>query len=357
MTGTEWQKKRGNRFGFLGATFLSVVCVGALVVIGLSIAASGSDQDEAPIEKAAKAPEATEMKESNAETKAVADQLADSDAAPVSGPTEREELAEVKMESPETEGAAIDEPVKWGDGETAYREKRYGDAALLFEKYSNARPDNAWGYFMLGLARWKAQDFEGAEEGLRQAIQIDSNFIKAQVNLARVLIDLDRAEEALPTIRFALEREPDNVDAWRILGRTAHTLGYTEEATNAFEEAISRNDHDAWAMNSLGLIKIENGDFEEAIGPLARAAALQDGVAVFQNNLGVALERTGHPAQAAEAYGRALEIDESYEKAAISLARVDALADESAETALDLAALAKAWNIEKSEAEVAQNTP
>ena len=379
MTGTEWQKKRGNRLGFLGATFLSIVCVGALVVISLTIASTGTEQAAAPAgekkeivqRSAGTQPKDVVVRESSAAadpseetaaavptaTEAGDEMIGDADASIEAAPTgtavaEADELTAGKSSSAVPEG-----PVTWNDGETAFQEKRYAHAAEIFERYAQDRPENPWGHFMLGLSRWKDGDFDGAETALRQTIALDSNHVKARINLARILIDLDRAEEALGPIRSALESEPDNIDAWRVLGRTAHTIGVREEAIYAYEEVLARNSDDAWTLNNLGLILIEQGSFAEAIGPLARAVALEEGVALFQNNLGMALENTGHLVQAAEAYGRAMELDESYGKAAINLARVEPLADGDVETPIDLAAVADAWTAGGGGAEIARSTP
>jgi tetratricopeptide (TPR) repeat protein len=117
-------------------------------------------------------------------------------------------------------------------------------------------------------------------------------------------------------------------------------LGRDEDAVDSFREAITVNDRDAWSMNNLALVLIRQGLFEQALFPLARAIELRDDVAVFRNNLGAALERTGHLSAAAEAYGTALDLDSSYEKASVSLARVTGLDEQPGVGDVDLAALA-----------------
>ncbi len=373
MKGTQWQEQRGNRLGFLGASFLSIVCVGALVAISLTIASTGNEQAAAPIEgPAAPAPIVAQPEESvppaaiekSAETttgKPAESSMGDEMIAHANGTAELPEEKQAAAERQESEtipASAVPEgPVTWNDGETAFGEKRYADAAEIFERYAQDRPENGWGYYMLGLSRWKTGNLEGAEEALRQSISLDSKHAKSRINLARVLIDLDRAEEALGPIRSVLEAEPDHVAAWRILGRTAHSIGVLEEAIYAYNEALVRNGEDTWSLNNLGLILIERGDFSEAIGPLARAVVLDNEVAVFQNNLGMALENSGHLVQAAELYSRAVELDEAYDKAAVNLARVEPLVDVNTETAIDLIAIADAWSPGGVGEELAQSSP
>jgi Tfp pilus assembly protein PilF len=94
-------------------------------------------------------------------------------------------------------------------------------------------------------------------------------------------------------------------------------------------------------MNNLGYIYIQQGRNEEALPPLARAVEIRANVPVFQNNFGTALERSGHFANAAEAYEAALEADSTYAKAAVGLERVRAQAAGADTSAVDVAELSR----------------
>ncbi|HEU4364452.1 MAG TPA: tetratricopeptide repeat protein, partial [Candidatus Krumholzibacteria bacterium] len=63
----------------------------------------------------------------------------------------------------------------------------------------------------------------------------------------------------------------------------------------------------------------------------------------FHNNLGMALERTGHPQAAEEAYAAAIAADPTNEKAASNGERIAAVLKTPDETPVDLAALAQAF--------------
>jgi Tfp pilus assembly protein PilF len=111
----------------------------------------------------------------------------------------------------------------------------------------------------------------------------------------------------------------------------------------SYRVALSMDPADSWSMNNLGLLLIEQGRYEEALLPLARAVELRPEAPAFANNLGIALERSGHPSAAAEAYRTALKADSTYTKAATSLARVDGKTDS---TTVDVSGLAAAFNLE-----------
>ena len=126
-----------------------------------------------------------------------------------------------------------------------------------------------------------------------------------------------------------------------MLGRTQVELGHSDEAIDAYRRAITLDDHDVWAMNNLALIYIRQGCPTEALAPLARATQLKPGAPVFQNNLGQALEASGYPAAAQQAYQAALGADSTYQKAALALERVAGRGPDSTGAEIDLAVLAR----------------
>jgi tetratricopeptide (TPR) repeat protein len=213
----------------------------------------------------------------------------------------------------------------FADGEAAYKAKKYGDATAIFESYTERRPGNAWGHYMLGLSTWKAGDVAKAEGAFEKALSIDPNHFKSLLNLGRVLIDQKRFDDALVTLTHAEGVDPDSIDVQRLLARTYHAQGKTDEAVEAYRRAIELNELDAWSMNNLGLVLLETKRADEALPLLAKAVELRRDVPEFHNNLGMALEHTGRFRAAATAYSGALSANPGYDKAKQNLARVEAV--------------------------------
>ena len=231
-------------------------------------------------------------------------------------------------------------PVTFADGETAFKAKNYKEAAQIFERYTEQRPEHAWGHFMLGLSSWKSGDPGRAEKEFEEALRIDPKHVKSLVNLSRVLLDEKRVDDAIAKLTQASELDPNSVDVHRLFGRAYHAQKKTDEAIASYKRAIELDPNDSWAMNNLGLLFLETERAEEALPVLSRAVELRKDVAAFHNNLGMALEQTKRFKAATTEYTEALSADPGYEKAKRNLARAEQV-KESPQDPFDLAAAAK----------------
>jgi len=236
-------------------------------------------------------------------------------------------------------------PVSYESAEAAYSAQRYPEATELFSRYTEQKPENPWGFYMLGLASWKAGNLTQAEVAFDQALKLDPKHQKSWLNSARVLLEQGRADEALERAQTAIEHDSASGEAWRVLARAQLDLGKIDEAVEANRHAIALDERDVWAMNNLGLIYIERGQYAEALPPLARATQLKPNAPVFQNNLGQALERSGYPVAAQAAYEAALAADSTYAKASIGLERVAHRNEDSTATEVDVASLARDFQL------------
>jgi tetratricopeptide (TPR) repeat protein len=220
---------------------------------------------------------------------------------------------------------AVTVPASFAEGEAAYHAKKYSEATAIFEAYTERRPGNAWGYYMLGLSAWKNGDLVKSENAFDKALSIDPRHVKSLVNLSRVLIDQKRYDDAIDRVTRATEIDPDSAEAQRLLGRTYYAQGRTNEAEDSYRRALELNERDVWSMNNLGLLLLEAKRAEEALPLFVQAVDLRKEVPEFHNNLGMALEHTGRFKAAAIAYSGALTADPRYEKAKQNRARVEAV--------------------------------
>lgn len=238
---------------------------------------------------------------------------------------------------------SVSPTVTYSEAEAVYNSRRYGEAMEMFAVISLRNPQNAWGHYMHGLSAWKAGELVRAESAFTNALNSDSGHVKTRINLARVLLDGGRAEEALPHAERAVVLDSGNADGYRVLGRTQAMLKDVEPAIVSYRKAISLDSKDSWSLNNLGYVLIQSDRFDDAIGPLARAAELSPGSAVIHNNLGMALERTWRFTQAAESYRNAVAADSGYAKAVSSLERIKDRKDYPDVSPVDLKVLAETF--------------
>ena len=227
--------------------------------------------------------------------------------------------------SNEQPARVITGPVTFEIADSAYREHRYDDATTLFKTYTESRPTNPWGFYMLGLSAWKAGDRVQAESSFVQALSLDSTHVKSHLNLSRVLLESAEPESALVHIDAAMALDSTSSEPLRLQGRAFEAMGKTDSAIVSYQRAIALDSTDVWAFNNLGALYIRLERFEDAIEPLQTAVERNDKVATFHNNLGMALERTGQFRAAESEYRAALAIEGTYGKAVTNLQRVESL--------------------------------
>jgi predicted Zn-dependent protease len=237
-------------------------------------------------------------------------------------------------------------PVSYARAESTFNTGKFDEATQLFSAYTESNPENAWGYYMLGISAWKNGNGDRALTAFDRSIELDPNHRKSLYNSARLLLDMGRPQQALERIEKALSQEPASSEGLRLLGRARYLLGQVDDAIQAYHRALVVDERDVWAMNNLGLIYIDQNQPNEALPPLARAVQLRGNAPVFQNNLGVALERSGYPEAAAHAYETAVQVDSSYQKAAVALARVTSVVPQTESGPVDLDQLAQQFERE-----------
>ncbi len=223
-------------------------------------------------------------------------------------------------------------PATYANANDVFKAGHYPEAAMMFERYVGSKPNDAFGFYMLGLASWKAGDFARAEEALDKSIDIDPTFAKSYFNSARVLLDLQRAPEALERVEKGLGIDSTSADGWRLKARAQAATGDLDGAKETYRQLLVRNGEDLWGLNNLGILLLDSGDFKDALGPLARVVQLKPTAPLFQNNFGMALERSGYPVAARHAYEAAVRDDSTFTKAVKNLERTQGIVTDSTAT-------------------------
>ena len=162
-------------------------------------------------------------------------------------------------------------------------------------------------------AREKARDDaarETAAELYRETIKLRPSYAAAHVGLARVLLDLNKFNDALAAIDAARRARPVYPEASAVEGRIQREAGSDAEAIRSFRRAI-REAGGFQPEAHVGLARVleDKGQFAEAVVELRKALdQLSDSEPVIYQMLGAAYERLGKPKEAVAAYEKYLEL-------------------------------------------------
>jgi tetratricopeptide (TPR) repeat protein len=181
-------------------------------------------------------------------------------------------------------------------------------ADSLYRQAIKADSNHTDALFNLGSMRWDMGDLDGAESYTAASIRSDSTYVRGYNNLAALLVERGRAEEALTVLWFGLERRPDNPILLKKLGQVQLVLNRPEDAleswTTALNEAakLSRDERLAAAIDTnkdelqavaaavhalMAQWYEESGDTDEAISHWTQAATSEH----YENQAAEALQR------------------------------------------------------------------
>ncbi len=202
----------------------------------------------------------------------------------------------------------------------------------------------------------RREDWSGAEEAYRQAIEANPSLFQAHHNRAGVLRQLGRAEDALdaaqkaadqapdhPTVQFSLglsqeqagnidqaidcyrqtlKLKPDHVAALNNLGRLLESLNLTPEATNSLEKAHNLAPQDPGILANLANSRLQGGQPKSAIGLLDRAIEADPNLAVAFNSRGIARHVLDQNKESVDNFRQAISLQPEFAEAHENLAQV-----------------------------------
>jgi tetratricopeptide (TPR) repeat protein len=131
----------------------------------------------------------------------------------------------------------------------------------------------------------------------------------AHNNLAKILIQQGRLDEAIAQCREALQLYPNNEDARSSLGNALLQQGRLDEAIAQYREALRINPRFEFGHNNLGKALCLQGRVVEGIAQYREAIEINPRVGLFHYNLGNALLQQGRLPEAIAEYRQAVRIN------------------------------------------------
>ncbi len=131
-----------------------------------------------------------------------------------------------------------------------------------------------------------------------------------------------RLSEAQAGYRQLLAEDPNNADAWHLLGTVALQAGQLDLAEDFIRRAIAIKGEWPQACYHLGLVHQGKEQLDQAIAAYRRATTLDPGLAAAHYNLGFCLQAAGYRDKAIAAYSQAITLsgDDPYSRANLAIA-------------------------------------
>ncbi len=141
-------------------------------------------------------------------------------------------------------------------------------------------------------------EWEKAEEEFQRAISLNSNYAEAHQFYAWFLNGMGRTEEALTSIRRALELEPLVLSAYLTASDVFYGSRQYDQAITQLQDVLDLSPNEPLALSRLGRSYVQKGMFTEAIGNMEQAVALSPDNLEFLWMLGHAYATAGKTAEA-----------------------------------------------------------
>ncbi|MBS0206813.1 MAG: tetratricopeptide repeat protein [Planctomycetes bacterium] len=193
--------------------------------------------------------------------------------------------------------------------------QQIGDSAAAIDLIGHAielDPRNASFHCNLGNAQVATGLLVAAEASYRQALQRKRDFPLAQFNLAALLKQLGRTDEALALYEQILQSQPEFVEAHYNLAVIKQEQCLWVDASAGYQRTLQLRPNHADAWNNLGLVLKEQGSLAEAAECHRRAIQFRPDYAEAFNNLGVAHRELRETHRAIECYTQALQLKPDY---------------------------------------------
>jgi tetratricopeptide (TPR) repeat protein len=155
--------------------------------------------------------------------------------------------------------------VQSGEPATALAPLEHAVAAAPADK-------DAWN--ALGLARRACGSVDGAGEAFARALEIAPRFTPALVNWCDALTGAERIDEAIRIVSAAVERHPDDPDAWFTLGNLRMRNSELDAARDAYARSAALFPGNAPTHVNLGLVQQWSGRLAEAEAEFRAARAI-----------------------------------------------------------------------------------
>ncbi|MDY6937875.1 MAG: tetratricopeptide repeat protein [Cyanobacteriota bacterium] len=167
------------------------------------------------------------------------------------------------------------------------------EASANYQAALKIHPENAKLYQSLGVLAQKKEDPDGVIENYQRALELDPQQPPwVYFTLAEFLVQRSKFDESIAIHQTAVERYPENPEAYRLLGTSQNQAHQLEAAIDSYRQAIALDPDSAiWVYLTLGQLLQEQDDIEGAIALYKAASERHPDNADLQRELGWAQKK------------------------------------------------------------------
>lgn len=155
-------------------------------------------------------------------------------------------------------------------GMLLHAHQRYEFAEPFYLRAHRLDSDSfSWAYY-LGIIQGRLGKPAEASSSLRQATQLNPDYLPARLALADSLRKMGALEESRELYRGIVEDHPESASAWAGLGRISWETGGASEAVESYRKAVERFPKYGGAHYALGLAHRSLGNLEQSREHLSR---------------------------------------------------------------------------------------
>ena len=158
-----------------------------------------------------------------------------------------------------------------------------------------------------GAIKYKLNNFQGAIDDFREAIEIDPSFAMAYSNSGSAKCRLNDFQGAINDFNEAIEIDPSSAMAYSNRGSAKFELRNYKGAFDDFNKAIELDPNYAMAYYNCGNAKLELKDYQGAIDYSTQYINIDPNYAKAYNNRGVAKLKLKDYKGAIDDYNKAIE--------------------------------------------------
>jgi Tfp pilus assembly protein PilF len=176
------------------------------------------------------------------------------------------------------------------------------DATQCLDFWARWQSDNVLPHLWMGDLLRRLENPMRAAEEYRQVLQINPNHTEAQLNLAQILLEQLKLEEAEPLLLRVLTSNPESPDALLGLAEIRHRQGSVDSARSLLYDALTLDlnpIHTASALAILGQMALEDRQYHRAVQLLEKSVSSNASAPAPHLALGAALASLGEESLAA----------------------------------------------------------